>query len=305
MQNINFSYDLALIQAQILEKLPQKPYCTDDLGYLVVRPKEIAIQKRYIQHNPPCFTSFLVFDLDTELGAVAWHDADLPLPTWTTQNPDNGHAHIAYALKTPVVTTEQGSNRAIDYLAKIQAGMARKLGADTGYSGLITKNPLHNHWRTTVWNTKPYELGELADRVELAPLTPKERELGLGRNCTLFDTVRKWAYIAIREHRGGRYDDWYARVLATVQAENMAFLEPLPYSEIKATAKSIAVYCWKNDGHCYNEFIYRQRLKGAIGGKKSKRPPMVDSERTLQPWIELGISRRTYYRDLNDNHSQK
>ena len=47
------------------------------------------------------------------------------------------------------------------------------------------------------------------------------------------------------------------------------FLEPLPHSEIKATAKSIAKYCWKHDAYHYNEFIYRQAVKGSKGGKAS------------------------------------
>jgi hypothetical protein len=75
----------------------------------------------------------------------------------------------------------------------------------------------------------------------------------------------------------------------------MMFLEPLPYSETKATAKSIAKYCWKRDAYYYNEFIYRQAIKGSKGGKVSKRKPVATSERTKQPWLALGISRRTYY----------
>jgi hypothetical protein len=77
----------------------------------------------------------------------------------------------------------------------------------------------------------------------------------------------------------------------------MAFPEPLPYSEIKATAKSIAKYCWKRDGYHYHEFIHRQAIKGSKGGKVSKRKPDPTSEQSLKPWEELGISRRTYYDD--------
>lgn len=50
------------------------------------------------------------------------------------------------------------------------------------------------------------------------------------------------------------------------------FSEPLSYSEIKATAKSIAKFCWKRDGYHYNEFVYRQALKGSKGGKASSSP---------------------------------
>lgn len=74
------------------------------------------------------------------------------------------------------------------------------------------------------------------------------------------------------------------------------FLEPLPYSEIKATAKSIAKYCWKRDAYHYNEFIHRQAIKGSKGGKVSKRKPVATSEQSLKPWEELGISESTYQR---------
>ena len=79
------------------------------------------------------------------------------------------------------------------------------------------------------------------------------------------------------------------------------FSEPLPYSEIKATSKSIAKYCWKRDAYHYNEFIYRQALKGSKGGKASKRKPVATSEQSLKPWEELGISRATYYRRKSKN----
>ncbi|MGP9491792.1 replication initiation protein [Psychrobacter sp. AOP7-B1-24] len=75
-----------------------------------------------------------------------------------SQNPSNGHTHIVYKLKTPVCTSEHGSRKALDYLAKIQAGLVRETRADTGYTNFcITKNPMHEHWRTEVW-TKAAEL---------------------------------------------------------------------------------------------------------------------------------------------------
>ena len=97
---------------------------------------------------------------------------------------------------------------------------------------------MHEYWRTEVWTKEAYELNYLAEFVDLRPLTNKEKEYGLGRNCTLFDNVRHWAYSAIREHRGNTWEQWYHSVLKQAQSVNMMFFEPLPYSEVKATAKA-------------------------------------------------------------------
>ena len=288
MNNAQFKQDF-------YEKLPHKPYCSDDLGHgVIIRPKKTAIQKPYIQHNPPCLITSLVFDIDRSDAYFAWSDADLPTPTWIAKNPKNCHAHIGYMLAMPVCTTHRARQNVIEYLAKIEQAYSLALGADRGYSGLITKNPCHTVWENHIFDVEPYELNYLADFVELTELKTDLKEVsGLGRNCMMFDTVRYWAYKEIRAHRGSTFDIWLRKVLEQCQNANGAFIEPLPYSEVKATAKSIARYCWKKDGYHYQEFIDRQSRKGAIGGQKSKgggRPSLGE------PWIEMGISRRTWFR---------
>ena len=282
------------------EKLPKKPYCSDDLGRgVIIRPKRTAIQKPYIQHNPPCLVSSLVFDIDRQDAYFAWSDANLPTPTWIAKNRQNGHAHIGYMLLAPVCTTHRAKQNVIQYLAKIEQAYSLALGADRGYTGLITKNPCHGTWENHTFGVQPYDLNYLADFVELQELKTDLKEVsGLGRNCMMFDTVRFWAYEAIRAFISGSPDSWYAEVLKVAINANGAFLEPLPYSEVKATAKSIATYCWKKDAYCYHEFIDRQSRKGTLGGKKSKgggRPSLGE------PWIELGISRATYFRRQKEN----
>lgn len=287
MDNITNQTKLDFVE-KFYEKLPHKPYCSDSLGYgVVIRPKCTAIKKQYIQHNPPCLITSLVFDIDRSDAFFAWSDANLPQPTWLAKNKKNGHAHIGYMLSAPVCTTHRAKQNVIEYLAKIEQAYSLALGADRGYMGLITKNPCHEFWENHIFGVQPYELNYLADFVELRELKTDLKEVsGLGRNCMMFDTVRFWAYKAIREHRGSTFDIWVGEVLKMAISVNNAFLEPLPYSEVKATTKSIARYCWKKDGYCYQEFIQRQAYKGALGGRPSLG----------EPWKELGISRATYFR---------
>ncbi len=87
--------------------LPNKPYCTDHLGTLYVRPKAQAAKKKYIQHNQPCLISYFVFDVDRPDATLAWFDANLPMPYWTSQNPENGHCHICYRLQA-ILLRKQG-----------------------------------------------------------------------------------------------------------------------------------------------------------------------------------------------------
>jgi len=253
------------------EKLPKKPYCSDDLGRgVIIRPKRTAIQKPYIQHNPPCLVSSLVFDIDRPDAYFAWSDANLPIPTWIAKNRQNGHAHIGYMLVAPVCTTHRAKQNVIQYLAKIEQAYTLALGADRGYTGLITKNPCHGTWENHTFGVQPYELNYLADFVELQELKTNLKEVsGLGRNCTMFDTVRFWAYEAIRAFVSGAPDNWYTEVLKVAINANNAFIEPLPYSEVKATAKSIARWVWRNHTEAHGKFIERQAAKGRKGGLSS------------------------------------
>jgi hypothetical protein len=96
---------------------------------------------------------------------------------------------------------------------------------------------------------------------------------------------------------------WHNAVKDRLKDINAGFPEALPYSEVKATAKSIATWVWQR----FSEQGLKQwhAEKGRKGGQKSKgggRPSLGE------PWKELGISRATYYRDYkktNDNDSQK
>ena len=302
--------------ADFFNNLAYKPYCADDLLYgLQIRPKKTAINMQYIQGNQPCMIHYFFFDIDRAEAVMAWYDANLPMPYWTAQTQKNGHAHICYKLEIPLCTSELASQKAISYAAKIQAGLANKLGADVGYSHLITKNPFHPDWRTTFWTERAYTLDYLADFVELPKKLSKKQEVsGLGRNCTLFDTVRKWAYTAVRDYLHHHSSlTWEKAVLTHLEALNGEFQEPLPYSEIKATAKSIANYCWRKFSHAgFSEWqsnnAQRANAKGACskGGKARSQQFNDLRQQALQLHIQgmnntkiaehLNVSRKTITR---------
>ncbi|WP_034587616.1 replication initiation protein, partial [Acinetobacter sp. HR7] len=224
-------------KADFYEKLPHKPYCSWGKGErTLIRSKSHAIRFPLIQINSPHLINYLIFDIDAPDAYLHFLDANLPTPSWIAKNPKNGHCHICYALKTPVCKTENARMKPLRYLASIEYSYAKKLGADLRYTGVLTKNPLDADWQTTFLSPLEYELAELADFIDLET-KPKANEVsGLGRNCMMFDTVRYWAYKAIRAHLSGGYDLWYAEVLKVAINSNEAFLDPLGYSEVKATA---------------------------------------------------------------------
>lgn len=237
-------------------------------GFMLIRNKTIAVKKPYIQINSPLTTIYFVFDDDKKDAALSWFDANLPTPYWTTQNPENGHCHHCYKLEIPLHTSEFSSIKAIKYAQAVYYAYALKLGADLSYSQLITKNPLHPQHRTKFWTDKAYSLDYLADFVELPKRIPKKLEVvGLGRNVTMFEKGRHWAYRAIRDymHHNSSYE-WERAVRAQIEAINSGFEQPLPYSEVKATAKSIAKWVWRN--HNSAEFQQAFSEKQAKRGKK-------------------------------------
>lgn len=275
------------------ESLPYKPYCTDDLGFgLQILPKKLALKKKYIQANPPVLINFFLFDIDRPEAALAWFDAGLPRPYWVAINPKNGHAHICYALETPVCTSDIASIKPMKYAAAIQAAYAKALGSDTGYSRLITKNPIHPDWIAYQWTDTAYPLGYLADFVDLTQcLTQKEREQGLGRNVTIFDSVRFWAYKHVREYE--TRVTWEKAVKTQVEVINSTFPECLPANETKSIAKSIAKWVWERfDVEASDaRFSEKQAVRGRKGGTAKG---MANSEKRAMT-IELaaqGLSLR-------------
>jgi len=237
-------------------RIPHKPYCTDDLSY-GIRPRSYAhaIKCRYVQVNPPHLRVFLLFDLDYAGGGIAWQDNGLPMPAWAAVNRQNKHAHLAYALSAPVLTADYGGRQAaLRYLAAVEAAYRAKLRGDDGFSGLITKHPMHPFWellRGVPEAVRGYDLPYLAEFVDLDKFKPyvgrsNVEAVGLGRNCTVFNIVSRWAYKNVLAFKADGFTraGWLREVGFRCSSVNGDFPVPMLDSEVKCIAKSIGNWVW-------------------------------------------------------------
>lgn len=228
--------------------LPRRLFSTDQLGPMYQTDVLTAIHKRYIQPNDSKNLRWLVYDVDRDTASYDWSDRGCPPPNLVATNLDNGHAHLFYGLEVPVWRQYGVKDKAFRYAAAIDVAMTKALDADPGYAKLIAKNPLRaDAWNVQTYQRYSYDLPWMADYLDLAPYQDQRRNLppvGLGRNCTLFDRLRLWAYRAIRQVWLSE-DFWRYSVEVVAQGYN-DFPNPLPYTEIKATAKSVGKWTWNN-----------------------------------------------------------
>jgi len=187
------------------------------------------------------------------------------------------------------------------YAAAVENALRKKLDADMGYSGLICKNPNHSHWKIAVWQPELYTLDWLGDSLDLNAANDKEivADYGLGRNCTLFDKTRKWAYRAIRQG-WPEYEQWLQACYERACAYNIQFTEPLDEKEVRGVSKSIAKWIFSNFSQSgFEQYVIKthtseiQSRRGRLSGLKRK----LNSLENDKPWEKLGVSRRKYFYD--------
>jgi hypothetical protein len=249
--------------------LPQKSRSCDNFDVdNKVRCITEAIKKRYIQPNDFNSTQWLVFDIDRSVSPDSIRNDNLaPEPTIFVNNPKNGHAHLFYLLKTPVHQNSHSSQKAVQFAAAVEYGLATKLDADMSYVGMLAKNALHADWEVLHTIPQAYELHELAESVDTTLLNKplKERlNYGLSRNCSMFEEVSKWAYKAIRQGWPD-YNQWHEAVLARTEMLNRKLEKPLEYNEYKHIAKSITK--WTHAKFSKQGFAEWQSNNGKRSGK--------------------------------------
>ncbi|EKN3243268.1 replication initiation protein [Escherichia coli] len=232
-------------------QLPRKPFCSNDLSSGVsIRNKNKALEMMYIQANQPAIQTCLVFDLDEDNAFFKFEEVGLPVPHAITKNPTNGRCHYLYMLSAGVCKTANARIKPLEFASAVENGMAVKLQADLGYSGYITKNPLNSHWNPYWSGAELYDLNYLSEHVELISSKDlKSESYGLGRNVNLFEDLRIYAYRnVLKFKRNSNFERWHMDLERIAIGLNLAQnpKNGLPFSEIKATAKSVARWTWKN-----------------------------------------------------------
>jgi len=313
--------EATLDQGQLLlfaDRLPRRPYCSDDLQYGVkIRQLKTALKMPYIQINPPHLRMWMLFDVDREGAAIAWEDADLPAPAWAAVNRQNGHAHLAYGLSAPVLVAESARRQPIRFLQGIEGAYREALRADRGYSGLITKNPKHPLWRVLYGDARLWELGELAEYGDVEHYIPrhakKPEEVGLGRNCIVFEFLRQWAYRNIRAAKErANFVIWQADCNNRALVRNGDFPHPLDGREVWHIAKSVSIWTWRRFDLAASDRRFKeiQAFRAKAGNlakwgdnedKRASARLMRAANRSVPSIaLDLGVSERTVQRWTND-----
>ena len=244
---------------------PKRPLCAENKnGPYKRQAREIALNYQFIETNPTCLQSLIVQDCDSPLTYFNWEKYEIPAPSWTVENLFTEHFHAVYSLKNPVVLTSAGKRPPVNLLCRVERGLQIALEADAGYTHRIMRNPLYENTATT-WGTnndtdknqiRAYSLRELAKALSNAKLLPKYNDkaaikaTAVGRNVTLFDLTRKMAYRKIRDYWKLDYSQWLDFVTEWAQTQNIERIgndwgTPLPKTEVKHLARSVAGWVWK------------------------------------------------------------
>jgi len=233
--------------------LSLKPYCSNNplQQGLLIRPKQTAFTYAYLQINNHWSDTYLIFDVDRDGAALAWDDADILAPTFITINRENGHAHLVYELLTPV--WKNAGLKPIQWMKSIKRDFTEILGADAGFTGLISKNPNHKRWDVLDFGGR-HELVELSESAEMyqrrsnrPPKALQDQFAAQGESNFLFNGGRFYGYWVGRQCAS--LDELNSKL--TTHLENLCISrsEPIRRRRIEYLAKAIADWVWPRRDH--------------------------------------------------------
>ena len=222
----------------------------------------------------------LGFDCDSreavERAAAACMAAgDLPTPNVYATRTASGHAQIFYLLDRPVHRGEHARVKPLTYLARVAEYYRATLGADTGYTGVLSSNPIHADYEASYPKADPYALADLAAAIPKGWRVPRPATTAEGRNVELFRALCR---------RGLRDTD--RQLEAWAHAYNGQFSTALDAAELRGVLKSVLRYrdCWREQGH-QQGWLWKQAARGRKGGLIGGRKAGVASGVGASGWL--------------------
>lgn len=268
-------------------------------------PKERAIEHERMR----CYKNdrhFLMTDYDND-GKKQDHTLYDLEPNFIIYNPINFN-HQAYWLISQPVFCQESQKQAKPYklLRAIESAFDAKYECDPRFARYISRNPLFRSVETDWRHDRAHKLAELAEVVDLNQkriITSGTRVFESGkpaRNCTTFDELRFWAYK--QDTTDISYELWVQRCLTKALQTNSTFADTMDLNEVTSIAKSVAQYTYNKEqssfGKTFEQYVSDTHTSEiqAKRGRRSAQKRWKDHEKQT-PWVDLGISRATYYRD--------
>ena len=175
------------------------PFCAGEDSHILGRFDSEYAYANFpkLELNPPHAYAAIILDVDNPSDAGWPSGTPTPVPSWLvintrprTATSRAGGIHCVFALEVPIARHNAAYTAPLSYLAHVADRLSHHLGADPGYVGLLTRNPINpgpecfTHWGRML----PYTLGEL-DKVLPKGKPPSRRQTGIGRNCDLFRSM--------------------------------------------------------------------------------------------------------------------
>ena len=268
-QNYHTPHEIA---RQGLKTVHQRPFCANEDSRIVGRFDCIYAYANFpkLELNPPHAYAAIILDVDHPSDS-GWPGGKPSIePSWIVVNtraetPQRrpGGLHVVYALEVPVARHNAAHTLPLAFLAHVADRLAYHLGADPGYQGLLTRNPLRpgegcfTHWSRMF----PYTLGEL-DKLLPKGKPPSRRLTGIGRNCDLFESMISEVF---RPRWAGKLgaQGWSKAWLDHVRTQNVSMFAPdvLPDSECRSIAKS----CFRYWTRQYSQGRFRDLQQARMG----------------------------------------
>lgn len=224
-------------------------------------------------------------------------DGEVPLPNWIVHRVSGG-AHLVYTLKRPVLRGAASRERPLRRLARVSEYLAQAVGADAGYNGVLSHNPMTpdpSQGLQTDWlREQPYPLDELGEVVPFGWKRPGIPRTEVGRNCAMFEAGMRWA---------GSPANLALPVLPALMSIYREIVDQypdaghsFPASEVEGIARSIERYRrqWIERGRFYTA-AERQawgRERGIRSGQARRKRTLARDREMVQDRID-GLSLRS------------